>query len=220
MSPRSAAALPAWRLWIRAAAFFGIAAYIALGPMPHQMFGARHTKALPRWRMFSGMSLKQCAGWFERRDTDPPTRLDDWYAQLGLEQGRTSHRRRAWIEKVDQAERLGQQLCKKLGPGADVRLHLRCPHRTRGWVDRVQGETNLCDDRSATQKARARRGQRAAKPQQVAPAAKASSGSSPKAPNKAPNKSSDKSSNKAPNKPSNKASNKASAGQPRAGGAR
>ena len=132
-------ALERWRLPLRLVLFVGIGGYIALGPVPHQVFGARHSKLLPRWRMFSGMSLKECADHFERRDEGAPVRLDNWYELLGLNPNRRSHRNQARVTSVSGAEHLGERLCQKLGAEADVRLFLRCPSKSKGWVPRARG---------------------------------------------------------------------------------
>jgi hypothetical protein len=139
------AALERWRLHVRLALFVLIGGYILLGPVPHQVFGAPHSSLLPRWRMFSGKSMQECAGYFERRDQGAPVRVDDWYTRIGLNPDRSTHRRQQRVTRVSEAEKLGERLCKKLGRGADVRLFLRCPSRTKGWIPKAQGEHNLCD---------------------------------------------------------------------------
>jgi hypothetical protein len=143
-------AVAPWRLRLRLALFVLGASYLLLGPVPHQVFDAPYTKLLPRWRMFSGMSLQECAGHFERRDQGATVRLDDWYDLLALDRHRRRDRDQARVRSVTDAEQLGERLCKKLGGGADVRLFLRCPSKHKGWVPRAQGERNLCEPRASS----------------------------------------------------------------------
>ena len=127
---------------VRTALFFGIAAFIYFAPVPHQVFGTQ-PHGLPRWRMFGGMSLQHCAGHYEQVQGEERHLLDR-YALLGFTAKKKPGRNDRSIKNLKQARAIGTKLCKKLGPEADVRVHMRCPSFKRGWVVKARGEKNLC----------------------------------------------------------------------------
>ena len=146
MSPTAQAppppAVSAGTLWVRGVVFAVVAAFLVGAPLLRQAAGVRNPY-LPQWVMFVGYGLDVCAVRYSQLGEDGALHELDRFDVLGHPtwvEAPTSVKR---VSDLQAGERLGRQLCKALGPGADVRMSLRCAART-GWTVQAEDERNLC----------------------------------------------------------------------------
>jgi len=124
----------------------GVALLCIVGaPIPHQVFG-QPIPLLQSWRMFHGTGDDLCQVRFEqveggqRRALSQAQRLE----LLGRIEGRSARMSDRRIARAEGAWALGGLLCDTLGPGADLRLTMRCGDGERGWTEPDDGTVNLC----------------------------------------------------------------------------
>jgi hypothetical protein len=123
---------------LRTIAFWVAAAWILLSPAVIQVFGAR-TRLVQPWRMFAGRGGGICAARYFRGAEGE--RIDR-YALFGTTRATAPDAFRR-ITNLQQGQAMARQICAKLGPGADVRLELRCADQRR-FTTVVDREENLC----------------------------------------------------------------------------
>jgi hypothetical protein len=123
---------------LRALAFWILAAWMILSPAVVQVFGAR-TRLVQPWRMFSGRGDGICSARYYR---GPDGDRIDRYALFGHTRATAPPAFRR-ITTEAQARAMGRQTCGRLGPGADVRLELRCAEKSRFHL-LVDREADLC----------------------------------------------------------------------------
>ena len=123
---------------LRTIAFWGAAAWILLSPAVTQVFGVR-AEGIQPWRMFHGRGGGICAARYYRGAGGD--RIDR-YALFGTTRATAPDAFRR-ITNVQQGQAMARQICAKLGPGADVRLELRCADQRR-FTTLVDREANLC----------------------------------------------------------------------------
>lgn len=117
------------------------ALFIWGGPVYEQVLH-RWSPALRGWQMFSGQGLGVLqARWFAA-NADGTRELLDRYAILAPGEPLPLRPERR-LKDEDAALRVARQLCKSLGPGADVRLELQSSTR-KGWKTVIDGTTNEC----------------------------------------------------------------------------
>jgi hypothetical protein len=123
---------------LRAIAFWIAAAWFLLSPAVIQVFGVK-TRLVQPWRMFSGRGGGICSARYYR---GPDGDRIDRYALLGKTRATApdSFRR---ITNLQQGQAMARTICTKLGPGADVRLELRCADQRR-FTTVLDREANLC----------------------------------------------------------------------------
>ena len=117
------------------------------GPVLRQGLGVDHlagapTRLLPRWAMFGsvGFGLTQVRFW--RIDAAGQPQDVDASAALGL--SFLDQPRGVWrLHGKADALRLGDRLCRTLGPGTDLRVYARTATRN-GWKREAKGTRNLC----------------------------------------------------------------------------
>jgi hypothetical protein len=116
--------------------FLAAAAWMLLSPGYVQVLGGDGSK-VRSWQMFHRRGVGICAARFDERG-----RRVDRYALLGFDRDRApAEVRRIRDERAARA--LARRMCAALGPGADLRVQLRCGERDglRAVLDR---EENLC----------------------------------------------------------------------------
>ena len=129
-------------LWRRGALFAVVAAFLVGGPALRQV-GKVRNPYLPQWVMFVGYGLDVCAVSYSEVGPDGALLPLDRFEALGHPrwvEAPTSVKR---VSDLAAGERLGRQLCKAKGPGADIRMSLRCAART-GWSQKADNDVNLC----------------------------------------------------------------------------
>lgn len=129
-------------LWRRGSLFAVVAAFLVGGPALRQL-GHVRSAYLPQWVMFVGYGLDVCAVQYSEVGPDGALSPLDRFEALGHERwvkAPTSVKR---VSDLAAGERLGRQLCKAKGPGADIRMSLRCAART-GWSQKADNDVNLC----------------------------------------------------------------------------
>jgi hypothetical protein len=135
---------PSWILVARGAIFIAAAAFIIGGPLARQVLGVKSAIARP-WGMYGGFARDICAVELRERRPDGSERRLDRLSLLGYARPRDAP---ATVRRVTSAETARQQastVCAALGPGRDVRLHLRCAERRgSGWSGIEAGEANRC----------------------------------------------------------------------------
>lgn len=116
--------------------FLAAAAWMLLSPAYVQVLGGSGSK-VRAWQMFHRRGVGICAARFDDRG-----RRVDRYALLGVERDRAPADVRR-IRDARAARALARRMCAVLGPGADLRVELRCGERDglRTVLDR---EENLC----------------------------------------------------------------------------
>lgn len=120
----------------------GIVAVLCGGPFARHVL---HVKSpyVRGWMMYSGFALgNYCQVAFYERTEAGDERVDR-LAVLGhtsLAAAPASVRR---LGKTKDVESQGRQLCKKLGPGTDLRVDARCSSK-KGWTRALHREANLC----------------------------------------------------------------------------
>jgi hypothetical protein len=137
----------------RAAVFAVALAFIVAGPLSRQFLGVK-THHLRAWWMFSGIGIGAMdVRFFEREPNGSESELDPFDA-LGRKRPKKVRERR--LKGSKSVLRVASRICKRLGPGADLRVRGRRATRA-GWVHDFRGEHNLCD---ATRDRRTKRGKR------------------------------------------------------------
>ncbi len=146
MAPRTSSIEtgPGWagRVGVRHVLFLGAAAAILLGPAERQVFG--RNGLFHGWTMYSRVGLGLIQVDYRVRAADGVERRVDRHALLGSPSRRDEGR--YYMKKIGTiaaAEKVGRELCQKLGPGTDLRLYAKKAVR-RGWKPLAAGEENLC----------------------------------------------------------------------------
>jgi hypothetical protein len=117
--------------------FLGASAWMLLSPAYVQVFGGSPT-VVRAWRMFHLRGIGICSAVY----TEHGERLDR-YRLLGTSRGSAPARLRR-ITDAQEARAIGRQLCAARGPGADVRVELRCGDRY-GLRPVIGPDEELCD---------------------------------------------------------------------------
>ncbi len=125
----------------RVALFFSLLLWTWLGPFGNQVLH-RHWSWAQHWVMFSGASLDLCAVRYTEKHPDGTESPVDRWQVLGLDRWSVPPSGRV-IGTAAGATRQGQQLCRDLPSGTDLRVYARCATRT-GWARQLKGETNVC----------------------------------------------------------------------------
>lgn len=117
--------------------FLAAAAWMLLSPAYVQLFGGSSAGAVRAWQMFHRRGIGICSAVYDDRGA----RIDR-YRLLGVDRDGAPLRFRRIADQA-QARAMGRRICAALGPGADVRVVLRCAERDglRPVLDR---EENLC----------------------------------------------------------------------------
>jgi len=128
--------VPDFRRRARRFVFLAAAAWMLLSPAYVQVLGGR-AAAVRTWQMFHRRGIGICSARYYDRG-----QLVDRYAVLGVTRSAAPPDLRR-IRDEKRARRVARRLCAALGPGADLRLELRCGERDglRTVLDR---EANLC----------------------------------------------------------------------------
>ena len=140
--------------WARAAVFVLILAWIVGAPFYRQILGGKNKHARP-WVMFSGISVGAMDAKFYEQQADGTRRKLDRYEALGAERPKNPRKRR--LKGKHGAWGIARQLCRRLGPDADIRAVVRRATKD-GWVLDYDGEENMCE--VAPPKRQRRRGKR------------------------------------------------------------
>ena len=127
---------------LRAVTFAAIALFVAFAPAWGQVFGGRG-RLLRSWRMFADPGRGLVDARFALRLADGSDRPVDRYAVLGLDPPRTAPSAVRRPRGRDEFYALAHELCRRLGPGADLRADARVAVRA-GWRPIGLGERNLC----------------------------------------------------------------------------
>jgi len=124
----------------RAVVFAVVLAFIVGAPLSRQFLGVQ-TRHLRAWIMFSGIGLGAMdVRFYERRPNGSERELDPFRA-LGQKRPKKISDQRLRGNKA--VLRVAQRICKRLGPGADLRVRGRRATQ-KGWVREFSGERNLC----------------------------------------------------------------------------
>ncbi len=121
----------------RGVTFALVAAFVTLGPAYRQVFGGS-SEVVRAWRMFRGNSVGVCEVRYTRGDGEPVDR----FAVLGHPVRAEAPRELRRLTERSLPATSGQ-LCRALGPRADLRVHARCATQ-KGWVEREDGQRNVC----------------------------------------------------------------------------
>ena len=120
--------------------------WIVLGPAYRQVFDGKSTWA-PRWVMFHGFGRNVCdARFFEMVDDaqgTPRRKKIDRFEVLEKEKDWLKNKSLVRMDSKTAVEKVAWKLCRKLGPGADVRALARCGSRGH-WRAKLDGKSNLC----------------------------------------------------------------------------
>jgi hypothetical protein len=128
--------IAAVRRRVRWFVFVAAAAWMLLSPGYVQVLGGK-APMVRTWQMFHRRGIGICSAIYRDRG-----RRIDRYALFGLERASAPDGFRR-IGDEPRARAMGRRICGALGPGADVRVELRCGERDglRPVLDR---EENLC----------------------------------------------------------------------------
>jgi len=107
-----------------------------LSPAYVQVFGARGGSVRP-WRMFHKRGVGICSAVYYDRG-----RRIDRYALFATTRASAPDDFRRIGDEVE-ARAMGVRICERLGPGADVRVELRCGVKA-GMRTVLEPEDNLC----------------------------------------------------------------------------
>lgn len=124
----------------RAVVFAAATAWMIGGPFYRQVLRGDSDVFRP-WVMFSGAGLTATEVRFAEQPADGDEIPLDRYAILAPE--RDPPKSLTHLKDEAAVRRVGKQLCRKLGAGADVRAWLRVAKRS-GWKREMTGEENLC----------------------------------------------------------------------------
>jgi len=127
---------------LRALIFYGIFAFMALGPAYRQMGHGAHP-VFRHWVMFKGMGLGVADVKFFQVLPDGNERAVDRFTVLGFSSARRAPKWLYRIQGQKGVQKVAADLCRKLGPGTDLRAVTRWSTRS-GWRAGFQGEKNLC----------------------------------------------------------------------------
>jgi hypothetical protein len=131
---------PRSRIVARAVTFALVAGWIWFGPFYRQVLHGRSPIFRP-WVMFSGAGLTATEVRYVEKRADGAEAALDRFVILAPDGRRP--RSIAYLKDADAVRRVGRQLCRKLGAGADVRATFRIAKRA-GWKREMKGEENLC----------------------------------------------------------------------------
>jgi hypothetical protein len=129
--------MPAVRRRLRWFVFLAAAAWMLLSPAHVQLFGGSSAGVVRAWQMFHLRGAGICSARFDDRGE----RIDR-YALLGVDRARAPARFRR-ITDEEQARAMGRRICAARGPGAEVRVELRCGER-QGLRTILDREEDLC----------------------------------------------------------------------------
>ncbi|MCB9692704.1 MAG: hypothetical protein H6736_12915 [Alphaproteobacteria bacterium] len=115
--------------------------FILAGPTWIQLLGGYLTPLARSWRMYKLVGIANCEVRYERSLPDGRTEPVDRMAVLGAERPRNHGMYR--LANAQTVRQHSQALCKALGPGADLRLHARCPS-LEGWTVIDEGNASVC----------------------------------------------------------------------------
>ncbi len=137
---------------LRKVVFLTLLAWMLAGPICEQVFGARRWW-LRSWRMYSSVGIGLIeARFFEARNGElreiqwPPPRRSASPRHISPP---PSHR----LSSARELSSVVEQLCDRLGSGADVRAVARRGVRT-GWMPFADGKDNLCESGRLDESAR------------------------------------------------------------------
>jgi hypothetical protein len=128
--------MPAMRRRLRWFLFLGAAAWMLLSPAYVQLLGQKSVVVRP-WQMFHRRGVGICSARYD--DRGHPI---DRYRLLGVDRA-SAPAQFSRIVDESRARAMGRRICEAVGPGAEVRVELRCGERDglRRVLDR---EENLC----------------------------------------------------------------------------
>jgi len=124
--------------------FVLIAAFMVYGPLHRQVLGDRQV-IFRQWTMFSlgGVGLLDVR--FSRRFGDGNYEPVDHYETLGHPDWRQAPLELRRVVGEEQFERLADELCAALGPGADLRARVRIA-TPQGWrTILMEADRSLCE---------------------------------------------------------------------------
>ncbi|HYU15769.1 MAG TPA: hypothetical protein VEL05_06855 [Candidatus Acidoferrum sp.] len=128
--------MAAMRRRLRWSVFLAAAAWMLLSPAYVQVLGQRSRVVRP-WQMFHRRGVGICSARYDDRG-----RPIDRYGLLGVERASAPVQFRRIVDE-GRARAMGRRICEALGPGADVRVQLRCGERD-GLRQVLDREENLC----------------------------------------------------------------------------
>ena len=115
-----------------------------VGPFYRQVLDGK-SGVFRAWKMFQGASLGVIDARFFRRLPDGTEVELDRFEVLGYAKPRQAPLWLWCMRSETDVERVVGELCRKLGPGADIRVVSR--HASReGWVPGHRGRRNLCGE--------------------------------------------------------------------------
>jgi hypothetical protein len=130
---------------VRVAIFSALTAVILVGPAYGHFFAEGKLEHLG-WKMYRVRALGFCAVDYRRRMPDGSDERIDRFALLGFGRfgGDNPPPFELWrIASPESAHEWAAQMCARLGPGADLRTHIRCA-TVDGWRDEEGGGRNWC----------------------------------------------------------------------------
>jgi hypothetical protein len=127
---------------VRAFAFVAILALMGLGPCHLQALGGE-SEFLRAWRMFHSTADGIVEARFVQRRGDGSEVELDRFRLLGHETRSEAPRELRRIVGMRATWEVAQQLCARLGAGADVRVTSRVGS-VRGWEPGYSGQRDLC----------------------------------------------------------------------------
>lgn len=144
------------RIWLRAAVFAAITAWLTIGPLVRGTLNQEHMKWLPRWEMFGLYGRQICDVRYVQHHPDGKLSRVDWVETLGRSRDwdRRKHNR---IRDNTDAFRIGRRLCPTLeGDPPDLRMRVMCGSSTT-WKRKEWGKINVCSEEGAKKAARKRK---------------------------------------------------------------
>jgi hypothetical protein len=126
---------------LRVVTMLALVAIIWGGPFYRQVLHGREPWLRP-WVMFSGAGLTATELRMWQVLPDGSTRRVDRYELLAPRRDPPPHSL-AHVADEAQAQAIARRVCKRLAPGADVRMRFRVATR-RGWRTRIHGDVNWC----------------------------------------------------------------------------
>lgn len=125
---------------LRAALLASGLTYILGAPFAIQVAGAPLGPFLRSWRMYKKTGWDLCEVRFHEHRPGGRVLAVDRYEVLGVDPA-TAHDVRL-LKGPAGVRAMGERLCERL-PGADLRVRSRCA-TADGWVERFNGEEELC----------------------------------------------------------------------------
>ena len=126
----------------RAACFVVLAAWIVAGPLHAQLLGGSAPLGFA-WRMFHRRGLGVVEVRFERQGADGRRERLSHMRALGFASPWDAPLARRRIVGEDGLRRAVAELCARLAPGTDLRVHARLA-TPGGWKTLAQGERDAC----------------------------------------------------------------------------